>query len=427
MPEMDLGGGFGIAYTTQDDPCGPGAAGHRDDQDRRARVPGPGDHASRGSRIEPGRAIVGPAMCTVYDVGTVKEVALDGGHRRTYVSVDGGMSDNIRTALYDADYSATLASRASAAPAVAGPGRGQALRGRRHRGQGRVPARRRAARRPPGRARDGRLLPVDGLQLQPRAASSGDRSAGREDFTVVLRARLRTICWQPTWVPHERAQRGNVRALKVAVLGCGAVGSQVVRLLTEQARRPGGPGRCSRRAGRRRRTPARRAARDRGPRRPADHRCGRAGRPRRRRPGGRGDRRHRARPVADPHRAGERRERRHGQQGAPRRGRARRSSRRRRRPSATSTTRPRSPARSRSCGRCASRWPATRSPACSASSTAPPTSSSTRWTPPVPASPRRSRRPRSSATPRPTRPPTSRASTPPPRPRSWPAWPSTPA
>ena len=55
-------------------------------------------------------------MCTVYEVGTVKEVALDGGARRTYVSVDGGMSDNIRTALYDADYSATLASRASGGP-----------------------------------------------------------------------------------------------------------------------------------------------------------------------------------------------------------------------------------------------------------------------------------------------------------------------
>jgi hypothetical protein len=49
-------------------------------------------------------------------VGTVKEVALDGGARRTYVSVDGGMSDNIRTALYDADYSCTLASRHSDAP-----------------------------------------------------------------------------------------------------------------------------------------------------------------------------------------------------------------------------------------------------------------------------------------------------------------------
>ena len=68
--------------------------------------------------VEPGRAIVGPSMCTVYEVGTVKEVALDGGARRTYVSVDGGMSDNIRTALYDADYSCTLASRPSGAPPV---------------------------------------------------------------------------------------------------------------------------------------------------------------------------------------------------------------------------------------------------------------------------------------------------------------------
>jgi diaminopimelate decarboxylase len=72
--------------------------------------------------IEPGRAIVGPAMCTVYTVGTVKRVELDGppGARpvRTYVSVDGGMSDNIRTALYDADFSCTLASRDSAAPAA---------------------------------------------------------------------------------------------------------------------------------------------------------------------------------------------------------------------------------------------------------------------------------------------------------------------
>jgi diaminopimelate decarboxylase len=70
--------------------------------------------------IEPGRAIVGPAVCTVYTVGTTKEVALDFGESRTYLSVDGGMSDNIRTALYDADYSCTLASRYSQAdPALA--------------------------------------------------------------------------------------------------------------------------------------------------------------------------------------------------------------------------------------------------------------------------------------------------------------------
>jgi diaminopimelate decarboxylase len=61
-------------------------------------------------------------MCTVYEVGTVKAVELDGppGARpvRTYVSVDGGMSDNIRTALYDAEYSCTLAGRRSDAPAL---------------------------------------------------------------------------------------------------------------------------------------------------------------------------------------------------------------------------------------------------------------------------------------------------------------------
>ena len=67
--------------------------------------------------IEPGRAIVGPPMFTLYEVGTVKDV--DG--IRTYVSVDGGMSDNIRTALYDASYSATLAVAGVAAPSRCSP------------------------------------------------------------------------------------------------------------------------------------------------------------------------------------------------------------------------------------------------------------------------------------------------------------------
>jgi diaminopimelate decarboxylase len=68
--------------------------------------------------VEPGRAIVGPSAITVYEVGTVKDVTLDGGHTRRYVSVDGGMSDNIRTALYDADYTCVLANRASSAAPV---------------------------------------------------------------------------------------------------------------------------------------------------------------------------------------------------------------------------------------------------------------------------------------------------------------------
>ncbi|WIM95637.1 diaminopimelate decarboxylase [Actinoplanes oblitus] len=108
LPELDLGGGFGIAYTTQDDPSTPGDLAKRINKIVESecelaslRVP----HLS----IEPGRAIVGPAVFTLYEVGTVKDV--DG--IRTYVSVDGGMSDNIRTALYDASYSATLANRRS--------------------------------------------------------------------------------------------------------------------------------------------------------------------------------------------------------------------------------------------------------------------------------------------------------------------------
>lgn len=119
MPEMDLGGGFGIAYTTQDSPSTPAtlAAEMSAIVAHECRALG---LATPRLSIEPGRAIAGPAVCTVYEVGTVKEVTLDGGARRTYVSVDGGMSDNIRTALYDADYSCTLAGRAStAAPVLA--------------------------------------------------------------------------------------------------------------------------------------------------------------------------------------------------------------------------------------------------------------------------------------------------------------------
>ncbi|MGC4772654.1 diaminopimelate decarboxylase [Micromonospora sp. DT44] len=115
LPELDLGGGFGIAYTTQDDPATP------QDLAKRLRKIVDSECAAENLAvphlsIEPGRAIVGPAVFTLYEVGTVKD--LDG--LRRYVSVDGGMSDNIRTALYDASYSATLASRASdAAPLLA--------------------------------------------------------------------------------------------------------------------------------------------------------------------------------------------------------------------------------------------------------------------------------------------------------------------
>jgi diaminopimelate decarboxylase len=115
MPELDLGGGFGIAYTVQDDPADPAqlAAELTKIVEHECRSL---DVAVPRLSIEPGRAIAGPAVCTLYEVGTVKVVELDAGAARVYVSVDGGMSDNIRTALYDADYSATLASRPSEAP-----------------------------------------------------------------------------------------------------------------------------------------------------------------------------------------------------------------------------------------------------------------------------------------------------------------------
>jgi diaminopimelate decarboxylase len=110
LPELDLGGGFGIAYTSQDDPRTPAELAEEIGRIVKEDCDGLGLAVPRLS-FEPGRAIVGPAVFTLYEVGTVKDV--DG--IRTYVSVDGGMSDNIRTALYDASYSATVAGRVSTA------------------------------------------------------------------------------------------------------------------------------------------------------------------------------------------------------------------------------------------------------------------------------------------------------------------------
>jgi len=110
-PELDLGGGFGIAYTSQDDPRRPAELADALRRIVKEDCDALGLAVPRLS-FEPGRAIVGPTMFTLYEIGTVKDV--DG--IRTYVSVDGGMSDNIRTALYDASYSATVAGRASTAP-----------------------------------------------------------------------------------------------------------------------------------------------------------------------------------------------------------------------------------------------------------------------------------------------------------------------
>ncbi|WP_338074910.1 diaminopimelate decarboxylase [Kineococcus vitellinus] len=117
LPEIDLGGGYGIAYTSEHAPLPPAEIAGRLAEIVARECLVQGIAVPRVS-VEPGRAIAGPSTFTLYEVGTTKEVALDAGARRRYVSVDGGMSDNIRTALYDADYSATIASRASSAPGV---------------------------------------------------------------------------------------------------------------------------------------------------------------------------------------------------------------------------------------------------------------------------------------------------------------------
>ena len=111
-PHLDLGGGFGIAYTAADTPMDVPAlaASMRAIVARECAAAG---LAEPRLAVEPGRAIAGPASITLYEVGTVKDTP----HRR-YVSVDGGMSDNIRTALYDAQYTCVLASRVSEVPPV---------------------------------------------------------------------------------------------------------------------------------------------------------------------------------------------------------------------------------------------------------------------------------------------------------------------
>lgn len=123
MPELDLGGGYGIAYTSEHDPMTPAHLGADMasvvDRELKALDGGTGEAPRPRISVEPGRAIAGPSTLTLYEVGTVKHVQVTADAVRTYVSVDGGMSDNVRTALYGADYSCTLASRSSdAAPAV---------------------------------------------------------------------------------------------------------------------------------------------------------------------------------------------------------------------------------------------------------------------------------------------------------------------
>tara|TARA_R100001129_G_scaffold2038_1_gene2143 strand:- start:1518 stop:2936 length:1419 start_codon:yes stop_codon:yes gene_type:complete len=118
VPELNLGGGFGIAYTSVDrltpiDEIATDFARVIETECSALGIPVP------ELAIEPGRAIIGTPGVTLYEVGTTKpvEVTLDdgGSATRLYVSVDGGMSDNARPALYEADYTVRIANRVSSA------------------------------------------------------------------------------------------------------------------------------------------------------------------------------------------------------------------------------------------------------------------------------------------------------------------------
>ncbi|WP_061962728.1 diaminopimelate decarboxylase [Demequina aurantiaca] len=112
LPEVDLGGGYAIAYTETGEALETRDAAYGIADAVEAAVAKVGGTWPRFS-IEPGRAIAGPAGMTLYTVGVVKQVQLEDGGGRQYVAVDGGMSDNMRTITYQAEYTATVASRLS--------------------------------------------------------------------------------------------------------------------------------------------------------------------------------------------------------------------------------------------------------------------------------------------------------------------------
>ncbi|MCD4549663.1 MULTISPECIES: diaminopimelate decarboxylase [unclassified Schaalia] len=119
LPELDCGGGVAIAYSGHD-ACAPSVA-----EVVRALAMAIRDECARHDipvprvSVEPGRSVIGPTTVSVYRVGATKDATIDdSGAVRRYVAVDGGMSDNIRPALYGARYTATLGQRVSDAPLV---------------------------------------------------------------------------------------------------------------------------------------------------------------------------------------------------------------------------------------------------------------------------------------------------------------------
>jgi diaminopimelate decarboxylase len=117
LAELNIGGGYGIAYTKNESGISPAQVIPAIAQVIKSECAKAKLSVPKVS-IEPGRAIVGPTTTTIYVVGTTKSVTLENGAKRRYISVDGGMSENIRPALYGATYSVFLANRDSAAKVI---------------------------------------------------------------------------------------------------------------------------------------------------------------------------------------------------------------------------------------------------------------------------------------------------------------------
>ncbi len=112
LPELNLGGGFGIRYTEEDTPKP--YDGYMEQVSRKVgQVCAELEMEQPFILLEPGRSIVGEAGITLYEIGSIKEIP----GIRTYVAVDGGMTDNIRPVLYGAKYDFLLANKMNLPPA----------------------------------------------------------------------------------------------------------------------------------------------------------------------------------------------------------------------------------------------------------------------------------------------------------------------
>ena len=219
---VNVGGGLGVAYTAEDEP--PSIDAYVD-----VKVRGVAEVFGEGVRIlvEPGRSLVANAGVTAYRVGTVKEIP----GVRTYVAVDGGMSDNLRPMLYGSRYEALIADRAAAPAGDAGDDRRHALRVRR-RDRPRRDAGRAGRRRRPRHPGHRRLRLRDGQQLQRRAAAAGRllprrRGAGRRPARDLRgpdrEGRLSAV-----------SSEGS-KPVRIGLLGRGTVGAAFAELLAERA------------------------------------------------------------------------------------------------------------------------------------------------------------------------------------------------